>query len=100
MNKQDIHRFQEKFFDIIMQISLILLIATSLGTSIKAKQYLDDIYYYIRIYVCLFLMWRFNPLRSTYEFTTLNDELFLLLRFHLVHILLPFYFYTHNYITL
>lgn len=75
MNKQDIHRFQENFFDIIVGISYILLIATSLGTSIKAKQYLDTIYYYIRIYICLFLMWRFNPLRSTYEFTNLDRKI-------------------------
>jgi len=69
------HRFQENFFDIIVGISYILLIATSLGTSIKAQQYLDDIYYYIRIYVCLFLMWRFNPLRSTCEFTNLDRKI-------------------------
>ena len=75
MNKQDILHFQEKFFDIIVGISYILLIATSLGTSIKAKQYLDTIYYYIRIYICLFLMWRFNPLRSTYEFTNLDRKI-------------------------
>jgi len=75
MNKQDIHRFQENLFDIIVGISYILIISTSLGTSIKAKEYLDDIYYYIRIYICLFLMWRFNPLRSTYEFTNLDRKI-------------------------
>ena len=37
MNKQDIHRFQEKFFDIIMRISLILLIATSSRNLYKSK---------------------------------------------------------------
>lgn len=76
MNKRDIHRFQELAFDIIISISYILLIATSLGTfTTKANQYLETIYYYIKIYTCLFLMWRFNPLRSEYQFTHLDRKI-------------------------
>ena len=31
--------------------------------------------YYVKIYVCLFLMWRFNPLRTHYEFTRLDAKI-------------------------
>ena len=75
MNKHDIHRFQELAFDIIISISYILLIVTSLGMSTKANQYLETIYYYIKIYTCLFLMWRFNPLRTEYQFTHLDRKI-------------------------
>ena len=31
--------------------------------------------YYVRIYICLFLIWRFNPLREHYEFTDLDRKI-------------------------
>jgi hypothetical protein len=36
---------------------------------------LDYLDYYVRIYICLFLIWRFNPLRSTYEITSLDIKI-------------------------
>jgi hypothetical protein len=40
-----------------------------------APKYLDIMDYYIRIYICLFLIWRFNPLRENYEFTKLDRKI-------------------------
>jgi hypothetical protein len=31
--------------------------------------------YYVKIYVCLFLIWRFNPLRSNIQFTELDRKI-------------------------
>jgi len=73
MNK--LHRYQEHLFDIIIYISYILIIVSSLGLSMEAPYYLSNLDYYIRVYVCLFLMWRFNPLRSKYEFTDLDRKI-------------------------
>lgn len=73
MNK--LHQYQEHLFDIIIYISYILIIVSSLGLSMEAPYYLSNLDYYIRVYVCLFLMWRFNPLRSKYEFTDLDRKI-------------------------
>jgi hypothetical protein len=70
-----LHKYQEHLFDIIIYISYILVIVSSLGLSMEAPYYLTNIDYYIRIYICLFLIWRFNPLRSNYEFTDLDRKI-------------------------
>ena len=41
----------------------------------QPNYYLDTMDYYIRIYICLFLMWRFNPLREKPEFTELDRKI-------------------------
>ena len=75
MNKQEIHSWQEKLFTTFIYASYILIILSSLGLSQWAPKYLDNLDYYIRIYICLFLIWRFNPLRTRYEFTDLDRKI-------------------------
>jgi hypothetical protein len=75
MNKQQLNYWQEKTFDIIIYISYILLIISSLGLSQSAPKYLKLLDYYVKIYICLFLIWRFNPFRSDYEFTDLDRKI-------------------------
>jgi hypothetical protein len=73
MNK--IHIYQEKIFDISVYITYGLIILSSLGFSQLAPKYLDILDYYIKVYICLFLMWRFNPFRTHYEFTELDRKI-------------------------
>ena len=73
--KQLLHKYQELLFDIIIYISYILIIVSSLGLYADAPQYLSTIDYYVRIYICLFLIWRFNPLRTTTKFTNLDKKI-------------------------
>lgn len=75
MNKYKLHKWQERLFDIIIYISYFLIILSSLGLSESAPKYLQSLDYYIRIYICLFLMWRFNPFRSYIEFTNLDRKI-------------------------
>jgi hypothetical protein len=74
MNKQ-IHKWQERLFDIFIYLSYFLIIVSALGLSESAPKYLNSLDYYVRVYICLFLMWRFNPLRSHYEFTNLDRKI-------------------------
>ena len=67
--------YQEKFFDAIIVIIYILIFATFLGIFNNAPSYLNDINYYFRIYICLFLIWRFNPLRKLEVFTNLDRKI-------------------------
>ena len=75
MNHQQLHRWQEKVFDFSVYTSYFLIVISSLGFSATAPKYLETIDYYVRIYICLFLMWRFNPLKQTYEFTDLDRKI-------------------------
>ncbi len=65
---------QLKMFNIIAIITWILYIAIALGLSVKAPEYLDILQYYIKIYVSLFLMYRFNPFRHV-RFTNLDAKI-------------------------
>ena len=62
-------------FNIVIYLSYTLLILSSLGFSQSAPKYLEILDYYLRIYICLFLIWRFNPLRTYYEFTDLDRKI-------------------------
>jgi len=75
MIKQQLQDVQDKIFSIFIYISYILIIVSALGFSERAPEYLDYLDYYVRIYICLFLIWRFNPLRSKYEFTDLDRKI-------------------------
>jgi hypothetical protein len=68
-------KFQEKIFDITIYISYALIILSSLGLSQFAPKFLDDMDYYVRIYICLFLLWRFNPFRHLDKFTNLDRKI-------------------------
>lgn len=74
MNQQ-IHKWQEKFFNIFIYVSYLLIVISSLGLSKAAPKYLYYLDYYVRIYICLFLIWRFNPLRTHFEFTDLDRKI-------------------------
>lgn len=74
MNKH-INKIQERLFDIIIYTSYFLIILSSFGLSETAPKYLQSLDYYLRFYICLFLIWRFNPLRTSYEFTDLDRKI-------------------------
>ena len=67
-SKKNLHSIQDKFFSLFIIISWTLIIISGLGLSQLAPQFLEQLDYYIRIYICLFLMWRFHPFRTNYEF--------------------------------
>lgn len=66
---------QEFIFDILIVFSYILLIISSLGISATAPKLLETLDYYIRVYICLFLIWRFQPFRITNTFTNLDRKI-------------------------
>ena len=68
-------KMQERMFDIIIYITYLLIIISSTGISINAPKYLTYLNYYMRIYVCLFLIWRFNPLRKRRKFKQLDCKI-------------------------
>jgi len=75
ISNEKLNYIQNFFFNFFTTISYLLLIISLSGTSQTATEYLVKLSYYIRIYICLFLIWRFNPLRTNYEFTELDRKI-------------------------
>ena len=71
---KNIHDFQNRMFDIILYITYILYIAIALGISANAPEYLGTLQGYTKLYVSLFLIWRFNPFRRV-RFTELDGRI-------------------------
>jgi hypothetical protein len=69
-----IYTLQNNLYDITVYITWALYISILLGVSANAPQYLDDIQYYVKLYVSLFLIYRFNPLRRV-KFTGLDAKI-------------------------
>lgn len=66
---------QEKLFDFVVYLFYFLLIVSSFGLFYIEPKYLDTLNQYINIYICLFLLWRFNPLKNHFEFTKLDRKI-------------------------
>jgi len=75
ISKKSLYSIQDKFFNIFIGLSWTLIIISALGISQNAPKFLEDLDYYIRIYICLFLIWRFRPFKSHYEFTELDRKI-------------------------
>jgi hypothetical protein len=75
MKGETLHKYQERSFNIFIYITYALIIVSALGLSESAPKYLKILDYYVRIYICIFLIWRFNPLRSSYQFTDLDRKI-------------------------
>ncbi len=70
----DLDQIHEKIFTWFIRILYVLIITTALGLSTTAPMYLVTAENYLRIYICLVLIWRFNPLR-TYVFKELDRKI-------------------------
>jgi len=66
--------FQHKMFTLVIVITWVLYISIATGLSINAPKYLETFDYYVKIYVSLFLLWRFNPFTKT-VFTELDRKI-------------------------
>jgi hypothetical protein len=71
---KDLHSFQNRIYDIAVYITWVLYIAIALGLSANAPEYLDELQNFIKLYVSLFLIYRFNPFRRV-RFTGLDAKI-------------------------
>ena len=71
---KNVYHFQYTAFSFVIYLTWILYIIILLGLSENAPQYLDDLEYYVKIYVSLFLLYRFNPFRRV-QFTKLDSKI-------------------------
>jgi len=67
--------YQNKLFDIVLYISWILYFLIITGISVSAPKYLNTFDSYVKIYVSLFLLWRFNFFKRNTQFTDLDRKI-------------------------
>jgi hypothetical protein len=70
-----LNSIEEKFFNIVIYTTYFLIFVIFIGFKNYAPKILDFINYYLKIYVCLFIIWRFNPLRKVKEITSLDRHI-------------------------
>lgn len=73
--KNTLNIIQLNFFNLFIYLTYTLLLLSYIGLFKYSQIYLNYVDYYVKIYICLFLIWRFNPLRSHYEFTDLDRKI-------------------------
>jgi hypothetical protein len=71
---KDIHTFQERMYDIVFVITYLLYFIIAFGLDKRAPDYLNKLDNFIKIYISLFLIIRFNPFRDT-KFTELDRKI-------------------------
>jgi len=67
--------FQLKIFNLTIAASYILYACILFGVINSAPKYLELLKTLVSIYVCLFLIIRFNPFRKTPTFTELDRKI-------------------------
>lgn len=73
--KKILYNFQNSAFTLFVMVSYILYAISIIGLSRNAPKYIETLDSYVKIYVCLFLIYRFNPFRKTIEFTELDRKI-------------------------
>ena len=60
-HKNTLHKFQSIVFSYIVYITWFLYVIIALGITSTAPEYLNYLQFYVKIYISIFLIWRFNP---------------------------------------
>jgi hypothetical protein len=61
----DLDKFQDKTLDVILFVTYFLYISLALGIYFISPQYINLLHNIVKLYVCFFLLYRFNPWRIT-----------------------------------
>jgi hypothetical protein len=61
----NLYSFQSDAFNYTKYLMYFLYLIVALGLSTSAPVYLDSLVYYTKLYISLFLIFRFNPFRET-----------------------------------
>jgi hypothetical protein len=72
ISNNNLYEIQTKMFNIFIYLSYVLILLSCFGLF---SNYLEILDYYIRVYICLFLIWRFHPFKKKYEFNDLDRKI-------------------------
>ena len=74
MLKKILYDIQNNIFNIIIFVSYVSYAFIALGLFSTSPKYLETLDYYVKIYISLFLLWRFNPFTKI-KFTDLDRKI-------------------------
>jgi hypothetical protein len=72
--QKNLYKVQDFWFNVFIVATYLLYILFAIGIFKSAPQYLEKLDYYVKIYISVFLLWRFNPFR-TIHFTELDRKI-------------------------
>jgi hypothetical protein len=76
MNEKIIlYDFQHNAFTLFIILSYVLFFVSLIGLWKNAPKYIQHLDGYVKVYICLFLIYRFNPFRSKISFTELDRKI-------------------------
>ena len=75
ISRHKLTEYQEHIFTLTIYATYVLIVLAYLGIFAGAPKYLNDLNFYVKIYVCLFLLYRFNPFRKIDTFTSLDRKI-------------------------
>jgi hypothetical protein len=70
----ELTKFQNRAYNLIMGITWLLYFTIAIGLSTNAPQYLGVLQSFTKMYISLFLIYRFNPFRRV-KFTELDTKI-------------------------
>ena len=73
-NNKELHTFKFRVFTLVVYVTWILYIVIALNLSVSAPEYLNYLQSVMKIYISLFLIYRFNPFRIV-KFTALDSKI-------------------------
>jgi hypothetical protein len=71
---KSLYKIQDLGYDFFVVITYFCYILFALGIFANAPQYLNSLDYYVKIYISLFLLWRFHPYQKI-QFTELDRKI-------------------------
>jgi hypothetical protein len=72
-----VYKYNYYFFNLLIIIIWIITFITLLGINLVNEKYINNITFFIHIYICIFLIIRFNPIYTfgDNEFTILDRKI-------------------------
>ena len=70
-----LYKIQEHGFDIVVALTYILYFGAVLGVAAFSPKYIDLLDFWIKLYICIFLLWRFHPFIQRKTFSELDRKI-------------------------
>ena len=70
-----LYKLQDNAFNIFVFMTYFVYFASIIGAFSVDPKFMDTIDFYAKLYICLFLLIRFNPIRKKIKFTELDRKI-------------------------
>jgi uncharacterized BrkB/YihY/UPF0761 family membrane protein len=70
-----LYKIQEYGFNFVIVLSYILYFGAALGVAAFSPNYIELLDFWIKIYICFFLLWRFHPFTKRRHFSELDRQI-------------------------